>query len=163
MFFLVRHADAGDKRLWASDDDARPLSSRGLLQAEAIGDLVASYGATALLSSPFLRCVQTLVPAARRVGMPVQTRSQLAVGADGRSLLDLIETPAIDGAVLCTHGETLSGLDQEWQRHRRVEVVPSGRQRGLSSTPKGAIWVVEDYLGQRPRAHFIPPGHQNRA
>ena len=158
MFFLVRHADAGDKHSWAEDDFQRPLSPRGHSQADAVGALIAGSGASRLLSSPFLRCVQTLVPVTRRMGLPVETRAELAVGASAESLLALLERPEVDGAVLCTHGETLNALALEWERAGQVDVLAPGRARSIAGTPKGAVWVVENYGGSTARALFIPPG-----
>lgn len=163
MFFLVRHADAGDKHRWTEDDHQRPLSPRGRSQADAVGALIAGSGASRLLSSPFLRCVQTLVPVTRRTGLPVETRAELAVGASAASVLALLERPEIDGAVLCTHGETLNALSLEWERSGRVDVVAPGRAPRIAGTPKGAIWVVEDYHGSAARALFIPPGLMGRS
>ena len=158
MFFLVRHADAGDKRRWADEDDQRPLSPRGRSQADAIGHYIAGSGASRLLSSPFLRCVQTLVPITRRVGLPVATRTELGVGASAEAVLALLERPEVEGAVLCTHGETFNALSLEWERSGRVDVVAPGRASSIAGTPKGGIWVVEDYTSSSARALFIPPG-----
>ena len=158
MFFLVRHADAGDKRRWSGKDSERPLSPRGRSQADAVGDLIAGFGATRLLSSPYLRCVQTLVPVTQRTGRPVETRAELAVGARAQAVLGLLDHHDTDGMVLCTHGETFNALSREWERSRRVTVVSPGREASLAGTPKGGIWVVDDYHGSAPKALFIPPG-----
>ena len=50
--FLVRHAKAGERRLWKGDDIDRPLSKKGWKQSELVGKRLAKRGATTLLSSP---------------------------------------------------------------------------------------------------------------
>lgn len=157
MFILVRHADAGDKHRWDGADVRRPLSRKGLAQASAVGALVGAYGAERLWSSPALRCVQTLVPSAKVVGLPVQTRRELGIGAAVEDVLRLLDRADVDGAVLCTHGETLTGLSEAWTSAGRVAIASDRGVPGLARTPKGALWVVDDYHGARPRAHFVPP------
>ena len=64
---LVRHAHAHARKEWSGDDRLRPLSANGLRQAEG---LIAVFGNFArpsrVLSSPYLRCMQTVEPLRRR-------------------------------------------------------------------------------------------------
>ena len=64
MLLLVRHAHAGNKRHWQRLDSLRPLSVAG--QAEAAGRLVRleDYPIGRVLSSPTVRCQQTVQPLA---------------------------------------------------------------------------------------------------
>ena len=82
MFVLVRHAHAVSKRTWTGDDGWRPLSERGLQQAWALVDALSSVRTQRLLSSPMLRCRQTLEPLARRSGIPIEETPLLAPDAD---------------------------------------------------------------------------------
>ena len=66
---LVPHADAGDRRKWTTDQDLRPLSELGQTQSEALADEVGRVDE--IISSPALRCVQTVEPIARRSGVDV--------------------------------------------------------------------------------------------
>ncbi|WP_258723381.1 SixA phosphatase family protein [Cellulomonas sp. NS3] len=157
MFVLVRHAHAGDKHRWAGPDVARPLTHRGQVSAAHVADVLAGLGVTRLLSSPALRCVQTLTPTAGRTSIPIETIQALGVGAPVAELLVLLRSRAVVGAALCTHGETLADLSTAWLGSESVRVDDAGPGEGLTSTPKGACWVVENYPGRDATARYVPP------
>ena len=59
-----------------------------------------------ILSSPAVRCVQTVEPLARDRGLPVEMVPWLFEGTDGSTLLETIRS--LPGpAVLCTHGDAI--------------------------------------------------------
>ena len=60
--YLVRHAKAGERGVWEGDDQLRPLSGRGHLQARGLLDVLADAQFDRLLSSPYVRCMETVVP-----------------------------------------------------------------------------------------------------
>ena len=63
LVLLVRHGHAGAKRQWHGDDGFRPLDAQGLAQASDAGPIcLARFAPARILSSPFLRCVQTVTP-----------------------------------------------------------------------------------------------------
>jgi phosphohistidine phosphatase SixA len=74
--YVVRHAHAGSRSAWLEDDRLRPLSDKGRLQAKAIAERIVPLGPSVLLTSPYLRCQQTLEPLAR-----CALRRRLSVGA----------------------------------------------------------------------------------
>jgi 8-oxo-dGTP diphosphatase len=59
---VVRHARARRRDDWTGPDAARPLTATGLAQAAALAPVLAAYGVTRLVTSPSVRCVQTLQP-----------------------------------------------------------------------------------------------------
>ena len=72
---IVPHADAGDRTKWTTDQDLRPLSPLGRDQAAS---LAAAVGAVdAVVSSPALRCVQTVEPVAKASGVEVELHDSL--------------------------------------------------------------------------------------
>lgn len=157
LVVLVRHAHAGDKHAWSDRDELRPLSDKGLLQAASgVAPFLVGTGVTRLLSSPAVRCVQTLRPAAEPLGLRVETADELAVSGSVDRLLRLLEHPASDGAALCTHGETLTALSAAWIERGGLIVDPEGKRVGLAGTPKGAAWVVEVHRGRAVLAQFVP-------
>lgn len=156
MFVLVRHAHAGDKRRWAGPDRQRPLSRRGHAEALGLAEVLAELGVTRLLSSPALRCLQTLAPLSDRLGIPVEPLAALDVGAPATDLLHLLRTPGVDGAALCTHGENLTGLSEEWTATGEVGVAAGASVSGMAGTPKGASWVVEGYPAPGASARHVP-------
>jgi phosphohistidine phosphatase SixA len=163
VFILVRHAHAGDKHLWSGDDASRPLSERGRQQAEGLAHNLSGLYTPRLISSPYLRCRQTLKPLAGRSYRTVETSRLLAPNARPGELDDFLADPALEGAVLCTHGETLSGLLRRWRRKYELTLSADGppgerSDSGKNSTEKGAAWiVVDDELGRS--AHYLRPLH----
>lgn len=104
--YVVRHAKAGERRLWTDDDLDRPLSKKGWKQSEALARRLARLEPTTLLSSPYVRCVQTLEPLGRRSGLPIEVEARLAEDEPVEPVLELLAEVA-DGAVLCSHGDII--------------------------------------------------------
>jgi 8-oxo-dGTP diphosphatase len=74
VVLLIRHASAGDRYEWEGDDRLRPLDERGRRQANQLVELLEQYEITRLLSSPFLRCIQTVEPLAQARGFDIEIR-----------------------------------------------------------------------------------------
>ncbi len=76
MLWLLRHAAAAD----GLPDDERPLTERGIDQAQAAGRALARLGThiDACLSSPKLRAVQTAQRACEPLGVEVTIEPRLA-------------------------------------------------------------------------------------
>jgi phosphohistidine phosphatase SixA len=137
---LVRHARAGDRADWTGDDSLRPLDKRGRKQAKALAKTLEQLGATRLVSSPYRRCVQTLEPASKRLGLPIEQRDELAEGAAAGDVLALLDEPAGSVPALSTHGDVIGELIG-WDRECK----------------KGAIWILEvDGDEVRPET-YLPP------
>jgi phosphohistidine phosphatase SixA len=143
VFVLVRHAHAGDKRRWPGPDDQRPLSPRGWAQARELAPVLAKLGVTRLLTSPSVRCQQTLFPAADQLLAVVQPVAALAPDAPMVDLLQLLASPAADAAALCTHRETLESLSLAW-KPAWCQLTGSAAP-DLSGTPKGGCWIVDHF------------------
>ncbi|MBA3366903.1 MAG: histidine phosphatase family protein, partial [Actinobacteria bacterium] len=105
---LVRHASAGDRSDWEGDDALRPIDAGGRRQAKGLAEL--EYGVTRVLSSPAVRCVQTVAPLAERLGLPVEERGELDEGSSRDTVGVLLEELADETAVLCTHGDVIQDL-----------------------------------------------------
>ena len=137
---LVRHGEAGDRHRWDGPDEERPLSAEGRQQADALTGALAGYEITRVLSSPYLRCTQTVEPLAAARGLPVEASDDLAEGSGRvalRRVRSLLEGP---GTVLCTHGDVVE------------EVLDGLGVRRSAETEKGATWAL------RPgEARCLPP------
>jgi len=142
---IVRHAVALRRQDWTRDDDLRPLTPRGYEQAEALPALLQPYGVDRILSSPSVRCVETVQPLAARLGLPVEPIEELAEGA-GTNALALLD--GLDGTiVLCSHGDVLPELVSA--------VAPSVRSpEGEIACEKGSTWVIGE-RGAEPQ--YLPP------
>lgn len=133
--YLVRHAKAGQRDRWEGADAERPLSIAGRAQAEAIAERLVGIASGVLVSSPFVRCVQTLQPLAARLDADVVTDARLGEGATISDALAVL-AEAGDGAVLCSHGDVIP------------DVVGALVRRGLQLTTrplwkKGVIWTLD--------------------
>ena len=149
VIYLVRHAKAGERRVWDGNDEARPLSKHGWRQSEAIGKRLASKGATSLYSSPYLRCMQTLEPLAERLGLEVQPDERLCEAAPFEPVLDLLGEVST-GAVLCSHGDIIPDTIQALAR-RGMEVQTSPDWR------KASIWVLKRKGNRITKGKVWPP------
>lgn len=142
--YLVRHAKAGERRTWTGDDVDRPLSKKGWRQSEAIADRLGKKGVSALYSSAYLRCVQTLEPLGRRLELKVQTEPRLFEDEPFEPVLELLGEVE-NGAVLCSHGDIIPAVVQALHR-RGMEVHTPSDWR------KASIWVL------RRKKHRITHG-----
>ena len=132
--YLVRHAKAGERRLWDGDDIDRPLSPKGWKQSEMLAARLETLGVSALYSSPYVRCVQTLQPLADRLGRAVEIDQRLSEDEPFEPMLEMLsEVP--DGAVMSSHGDiipaTIGALER---RGMEIRTPPDWR--------KASVWVL---------------------
>lgn len=151
MFVLVRHAHAGNKHKWTGPDELRPLTNAGRRRAEALSQRLATLPIRQVISSPTRRCEQTVTPLAGRSALPLLREPLLLPGTLLSSLLELLASPRVHDAVLCTHREVLEPLLDTWRDDGSMTVS------AVPSTPKGAYWVVHGYPGSHPEAVYFPP------
>lgn len=147
--FVVRHAKAGRRAEWVGDDRERPLSKTGWKQAEAVAARLAGEQITGLFASPYLRCVQTLEPLAKRLRTKVVPDERLAEGATFEDSLALLMESG-PGAVLSSHGDVIPDLiGAVVRRGADLRTKPDWR--------KAAIWVLTVDGDQIVRARVEPP------
>jgi 8-oxo-(d)GTP phosphatase len=101
---LLRHGSAGHRKDWDGDDTMRPLDERGRAQAAALRDEVLAHGVTRAVSSPYVRCTQTLEP----LGLEIEVDDRLAEGVPADGTLELLRS--LDNAVACTHGDVIENV-----------------------------------------------------
>ncbi len=147
--YVVRHAKAGDRESWTEPDFVRPLSTKGWAQARALADRLSDAGVTTLVSSPYVRCVQTLEPLAERLGAKVATDDRLAEGSAFTETLELLAEVG-DGAVLCSHGDVVPDLIRALQRRGMLVETPADWR-------KATLWVLESDGDQFVRGSVEPP------
>ena len=149
MLYLVRHAKAGERAEFDGDDALRPLSKAGKRQAAAIARKLARREVTVLVSSPYVRCVQTLEPLAHLLREPVRVDERLAEGSSFPAVMELFAALP-EGAVLCSHGDVIP------------DVIDALVRRGceISSDPewrKASCWVLRRDDGLFTSAKAWPP------
>lgn len=147
---LVRHAKAGDRSRWAGDDRLRPLSKAGRRQAIGLIDRLDGLPIARIISSPYVRCVQTVEPLASARALPVEEADPLSEGARLEDVLALIEALGGDPAALCSHGDVFPMV----VRHYREQGM---RIEGAEGWKKGSTWVLEREGEAFVRARSLPP------
>jgi broad specificity phosphatase PhoE len=148
--YLVRHAHAGKKAQWPGPDLARPLSAQGHKEALGLLDRLGGRPLGRVVSSPAERCLQTVQPLAGRLGRPVEPNEALGVEGTAAGVLELLDRPSLDRAVLCTHGELIGEVFEELQR-AGIELSAPPRW------PKGSTWILELDGGHVWKGTYLEP------
>jgi broad specificity phosphatase PhoE len=137
---LVRHAVAKARHRWEDDDDLRPLTTRGREQAQRLVQQVGAYPMARVLSSPSVRCIETVAPLAEALGVGVDVETVLAEG-NGRRAVKLVRDLLAEkvNVALCSHGDVIP------------EVLDALGWRA-DRCAKGSTWVLDG-----KRATYLPP------
>lgn len=125
------------------------MSKKGAEQAQELVTIFANYDISAVYSSPYLRCMQTVEPLARAHRLKVQAEPGLAEGRGLQPAFQFFENSTLDQVVLCTHGDILWELVEDLANRR---VLPAFRE----DFAKGSTWVVEVKGGAPVKARHIP-------
>ena len=149
--FVVRHAAAGSRQHWTDPDHIRPLTKKGWQQAHALADRLASEGIERLLSSPYMRCMQTLEPLGEKLGIPVEAHPALAEGGGGHATLQLLDELSNCNAALSSHGDVIPSTI--------FALADTGTELSdpIYFCKKGSIWAVNIIAGVATSAHYEPP------
>jgi phosphohistidine phosphatase SixA/8-oxo-dGTP pyrophosphatase MutT (NUDIX family) len=110
---VLRHAKA-EPRADEVDDLQRPLTSVGAARAKALVPLLAAYGIRRVVSSPAVRCAQTVEPYARSISTFLEIDDRLSEETSAmqvsRSVGALLDRKK--PVVLCSHRPTLPWVMQ---------------------------------------------------
>jgi phosphohistidine phosphatase SixA len=150
MLLVIRHAHAGDKRDWDGPDGLRPLSPTGRAQADGLVVRLADFLIQRIVSSPTVRCQQTVRALARERRLSVEWSAALRVRSQPTEVLGLVHDPTLRDAAVCTHGEVIDRLFAELAGNGLVTDDPL-------RWPKGATWVLQRLAGGLVRARYLPP------
>ncbi|WP_028660409.1 NUDIX hydrolase [Nocardioides insulae] len=132
---VLRHSDALSRSEWSGPDAERPLLPAGQRQARALVPVLSAYGVRRVITSPSVRCADTVVPwaEANPGARDVEGASGLSEEeATGRGVAKLTRrvVDALDDhgpTVLCTHRPVLplvfSALGVPDVRLRKGELV----------------------------------------
>lgn len=129
---VLRHAKATPRSEWHEgkvvDDGNRPLIAEGSKQAKRLVPLLASFGPKKLISSPWVRCFNTIQPYAKNRNLPIIERSQLSENGNKKGpkrtrnvISDIIQ----DGksTLLCSHRPALPTILNELGKHANKELA----------------------------------------
>jgi broad specificity phosphatase PhoE len=154
--YLIRHADAGSRARWTSDDRLRPLTPEGRYQAADLAGLLHGVGIEAIRSSPYRRCIETVAPLAAATGLVAKVDLRLTEGP-AAGALRLVRTLAREDAqaALCSHGDVIPDVLAALQQEDGLNLGPAPRCQ------KGSIWVLDaNDDGVFVKAAYVaPPKH----
>jgi phosphohistidine phosphatase SixA len=117
--------------------------------AEGLVLRLEDYPVERILSSPTVRCHQTVEPLARDRLLKIDSVAALGVDAGPAELRSVFWNWRLRAAVLCTHGETISTLFTQLTMDG-VEV------EGPLHWPKGSTWLLRRTQLQ-VHARYLPP------
>ncbi|MEX2552527.1 MAG: NUDIX hydrolase [Actinomycetota bacterium] len=137
---LMRHGTAGDRDEWKRDDRFRPLDATGRRQAAELAEMLGPYPIKRILSSPYLRCLQSVLPLARRLDLQIETAEELAEGGGASEVRSLTDSLSGELALLCTHGDVIE------------EVLGP-----VVLYEKGGVWVLKNKDGSLKLAGYLAP------
>ena len=152
---LVRHGQAEAKRSRGASDRSRRLVARGRRQAEGLGKVIGVGRPTRVISSPALRCMETVQPLADRRKVALELSEQLATdaGVAATQLCRQLLQSEPDGSVivLCTHREVLVDLLPRLSKEygRKLGHRPPGA--------KGGAWILRFRAGKLVKVDYRPP------
>ena len=148
-FYVVRHGKAGSRDRWTGEDRKRPLTKKGIKQAEDLVDLLTSYPVAAIFSSPFVRCMQTVQPLGKRLRLKVEESVSLAEGHGLAGLHEFLDEGDLDNAVLCTHGDIVWELVEDLVKRKLLRAGEGGFE-------KGSTWILHVDGSKIAKARYLP-------
>jgi 8-oxo-dGTP diphosphatase len=140
---VVRHGVAVARGKWSRPDAERPLDDTGRRQAARMVPVLAAYAPTRLLSSPSVRCVDTLRPFVDVTGAELLAKKGLSEeGFEAaphkvhKHLRRLLE--AAEPAAICSHGPLFGPLVSALGQ-RADETVSRGDRQLLNRLAKSSL------------------------
>jgi phosphohistidine phosphatase SixA len=139
IVYLVRHGRAGHRGQWDGDDRLRPLDERGCRQAELLVGQLEGREVGRIASSPYLRCVDTVVPLAKARSLELEATDALAEGATAFDALALFASTDVP-LVVSVHGDLVEDLLGEPAKKGETIVleIEDGKVRVLERWPPQA-------------------------
>jgi 8-oxo-dGTP diphosphatase len=121
-----------------------------LAQAQRLAARLGDDRIRRVVSSPSVRCVQTVEPLAARLGLQVESAPALAEGSNPRVALQLLMGAGDVGLAASTHGDVIHGL--LWLLQEQG-VLKSEDVR----MKKASTWLLQIENGSVTSARYLPP------
>jgi 8-oxo-dGTP pyrophosphatase MutT (NUDIX family)/broad specificity phosphatase PhoE len=140
---LVRHAKAGSRSAWDGDDALRPLSGSGQEQARQLDALLGLFGPDRVVTAPPVRCRDTVVPIAGRLGLPIVDEPLLSetvyLADPAAGLARLRELARAEGVtIVCSQG----GVIPDLLGALAADAALPGVDPADVPAKKGSTWVL---------------------
>ena len=160
---IVRHSHACPRSTWTKADPLRPLDARGRERAEALVPLLTSYGVIRVVTSPAVRCLDTVLPYAAAAELKIRLKPGLSEESferrpdhAPRHLTKLLARGS--AAVVSTHGPVLPRLLEQ------LAGIADADEPGESSAKGTLLAAAERVMGKGEAlvAHVVGTGDQAR-
>lgn len=166
---LLRHGTTERHSRRFPDDRVRPLAAQGHAQAAALAALLGCFGRTRIVSSPAVRCVDTVRPFADSARMIIDVDPALsdeAHAATPRAAASWIRALTAEGepTVVCAHRQVLDDLLAAVLAQEGLTGQLPIRDAPAQSAPvvNGRPWSRREYerlLGADHTGGKLAPGH----
>jgi len=164
---IVRHAHACARSTWTEADPLRPLDARGRERAGALVPLLTSYGVIRVVTSPAVRCLDTVLPYAVARELKIRLKPGLSEESFAkrpdhapRHLTKLLARGS--ATVVSTHGPVLPRLLE--QLAGIADSGDSGADSGAASAQGTLLEAAERGMGKGEAlvAHVVGTGDHAR-
>jgi 8-oxo-dGTP pyrophosphatase MutT (NUDIX family)/phosphohistidine phosphatase SixA len=146
--YLIRHAKASLRETWEADDDLRPLTGKGRRQAARLREHLGLDRLRHIVSSPAVRCAQTVQPMARELDLDIEEIDVLREGTAAGPALRSLQALAGPSAA-CTHGDVMFEAVEAIARAHPID--------GPIGWKKGSTWIIERDGGDPAGVRYVPP------
>lgn len=133
---LVRHADSVRPSLGGPDELSRPLTPEGMHTARLLATKLMPFQPTTILSSPYLRAVQTVHPTAEQIGLDIITRWELREWDSGLG-------PTLDWATHYSYSwDNLDFARPDGESLQQLTVRAMAAMEGIVSSHAGGVILI---------------------
>lgn len=145
---VVRHAKAKPRSTWAGAEGERSLAATGKRQALSVGRLLEAWSPQRIVSSPWVRCMQTVYPYSKTSGLAIKEKRALTEDSNKRSpkrarrVTESLFEKRDRSVVLCTHRPVLPTVLEVLGSHLNKPL----RKHLPTSDPylkPGEMWVLQ--------------------
>ena len=153
---VLRHAKATPRDEWSSGEASRPLLPVGAVQAVALTDQLAAFGPDLVVTSPWRRCLDTVLPFVAKHQVKLVEKTPLTehgTKTNPAKALKLVHTLVSDqkAVVICSHRPSLPTLIEALSVYAGKKVQKELKE--IASIKPGEFYVL----------HFAKAGHKGKA
>ena len=144
---VARHGKATAHEDWDGIDSLRPLVARGMEQARDIAGGLAAFGPKSIISSPAVRCMQTIAPLSYKLGMEISESGKISQDkwtSEGDRVADFVATRLrkAEPVVVCSHGPVIPQIVSEIIVQTGGSVSDAARRAASLGTGDFAVFHI---------------------
>jgi len=159
---VLRHAHAVPRAAWHGEEELRPLTPAGHGEAHALVPVLAAFGVERLLTSDWRRCVESVEPYCRTLGIdptlvPDLSETRYDESPDRLAVVMREALASPSSTALCTHRPLLPAAQRFLAEHATADVAEALSHRKplqpgqalvahVAGTPEGPLVVGVERL-----------------